>query len=173
MRRLRTRTLTVLLIAVAVLATSAAAVYAATRHGQAATGATHGHRWHGKGGFHGFPPNVNRFDLSGYKIETRYTLGRNTGNTFQQTYTDKTVQGVPVEGPFVGQTFPPEDYVALPIAHKTLYVAWLDPTNQFAIVDAFVMNFKTGVVFDYAPGSDKPESSGTVRILETGANRLP
>jgi hypothetical protein len=168
MRRLRKRTLTVLLITVAALGLSAGAVYAGThnaRHGS-------GHRHH-KHGQQGFPPNVNRFDLSGYKIETRYTLGRNTGNTFQQTYTDKTVQGVPVEGPFVGQTFPPEDYVALPIAHKTLYVAWLDPTNQFAIVDAFVMNFKTGVVFDYAPGSDKPESSGTVRILETGANRLP
>ena len=51
-----------------------------------------------------------------------------------------------------GQTFPPVDYVALPVAHKTLYVAWLDPATH-AIVDAFVMNFKTGVVFDYAPGS--------------------
>ena len=35
------------------------------------------------------------------------------------------------------------------------------------------MNFKTGVVFDYAPGSAQPESSGTVKILTKGANRLP
>ena len=49
------------------------------------------------------------------------------------------------------------EYVALPIAHKTLYVAWLDPSTH-AIVDAFVMNFKTGVVFDYAPGSASPDT---------------
>jgi hypothetical protein len=165
MRRLRTRTLTVLLITVAALGLSAGAVYAATHHGR--DGHRHGHR-----GNHGFPPSVQRFDLSGYKLETKYTLGRNTGNTFQQTYTATTVQGVPVAGPFVGQTFPPEDYVALPVAHKTLYVAWLDPTTH-AIVDAFVMNFRTGVVFDYAPGSATPESSGTVRILTAGPNRIP
>jgi hypothetical protein len=53
---------------------------------------------------------------------------------------------VPVEGPFVGTTFPPADYV---------------------------MNFKTGVVFDYAPGSAQPESSGTVRILAAGPNQIP
>jgi hypothetical protein len=165
MSGLRKRTVTVLLIAVAALGLSAGAVYAGGKH--------HGPgRHHHKGNGQGFPPNVNRFDLSGYKLETRYTLGRNTGNTFQQTYTGSSVQGVPVEGPFVGQTFPPVDYVALPIAHKTLYVAWLDPSTH-AIVDAFVMNFKTGVVFDYAPGSASPESSGTVRILAKGANRIP
>jgi hypothetical protein len=54
-----------------------------------------------------------------------------------------------------------------------LYVVWTDPTTH-AIVDAFVMNFKTGVVFDYAPDdTDKPESSGTVRIVTKGANRIP
>jgi hypothetical protein len=169
MRGLRKRTLTgVIIAAAAVLGLSTAAVYA----GAAAPnkhGAHHRHPW---GGRHGFPPSVTRFDLSGYKIETRYTLGRNTGNTFQQTYTATTVQGVPVEGPFVGTTFPPADYVALPVAHKTLYVAWLDPSSH-AIIDAFVMNFKTGVVFDYAPGSAQPESSGTVRILAAGPNRIP
>jgi hypothetical protein len=165
MRRLRTRTLTVLLITVAALGSSAAAVYASTHH-------RNHHRHHGGPGNQGFPPNVNRFDLSGYKLETNYTLGRNTGNTFDQTYTGSSVQGVPVAGPFVGTVFPPVDYVALPIAHKTLYVAWLDPSTH-AIVDAFVMNFKTGVVFDYAPGSASPESSGTVKILVKGANRIP
>ena len=170
MSALRKPALTVLLIAAAVLATSAAVVYAGTRHdGPGHHGAKH--RGH-KGGTNGFPPNVNRFDLSGYKLETRYTLGRNAGNTFQQTYRGSMVQGVPVEGPSVGQTFPPVDYVALPIAHKTLYVAWLDPSTH-AIVDAFVMNFNTGVVFDYAPGSTSPESSGTVRILAKGAKRIP
>ena len=176
MSGLRTRTLTVVVIAIGVLAMSTAVVYAGTHgtHGpNAKSPKKHGsHHGHGRHGNQGFPPSVTRFDLSGYKIETRYTLGRNTGNTFEQTYGASSVQGVPVKGPFVGQTFPPVDYVALPVAHKTLYVAWLDPTTH-AIVDAFVMNFKTGVVFDYAPGSAAPESSGTVRILTRGANRIP
>jgi hypothetical protein len=113
---------------------------------------------------------VNHFNLDGYKIETNYTLGRNTGNTFDQTYTATTVQGVPVKGPNVGTTFPPADYIALQIAPKTLYVVWQDPANN--IIDAFVMNFKTHVVFDYAPGSDMPESSGTVKILERGSQPI-
>jgi hypothetical protein len=169
MSRLRGRTLTVLLITAAVLGLSTAAVYAKAHGGRVHATKHHGHPGPGR---HGFPPSVERFDLSGYKIETKYTLGRNTGNTFQQTYTASSVQGVPVAGPFVGTTFPPEDYVALPVARKTLYVAWLDPTTH-AIVDAFVMNFKTGVVFDYAPGSAQPESSGTVRVIAAGPNRIP
>ena len=125
-----------------------------------------------KGGANdGFPPSVKRFNLSGYVLQTKYTLGRNKGNTFKQTYTKSTVQGVPVKGPLVGMTFPPEDYVALQVASKTLYVAWLDPSTH-AIVDAFVMNFKTHAVFDYAPGSSKPESSGTVKVLTAGKHKI-
>jgi len=45
--------------------------------------------------------------------DTTYTLGRNTGNTFQQTYGHSMVQGVPIKGPLVGTQFPPEDYVAI------------------------------------------------------------
>jgi hypothetical protein len=171
MKGLRTRTLTVLLIAVAMLIASAAVVYA---HGQGNGpkghhGAKRHHNGH-HGRSHGFPPNVNHVDLSGYVIDAKYTLGANTGNTFRQTYTATTVQGVPIEGPNVGKTFPPANYVALAIGHKQIYIAWLDDNN--AIVDAFVMNFKTGVVFDYAPHAG-PESSGTVRIVTKGANRLP
>ena len=116
--------------------------------------------------------SVDRFDLSGYVINAQYTLGRNTGNTFQQTYGHSMVQGVPIEGPFVGVTFPPEDYVALPIGHHQLYIAWLDPTT-FAIVDAFVMNFVTDTVYDYAPGSAHPESAGKITVVHAGKNRIP
>ena len=116
--------------------------------------------------------SVDRFDLSGYVINAQYTLGRNTGNTFQQTYTHSMVQGVPIAGPFVGVTFPPANYVALPIGHHQLYIAWLDPTT-FAIVDAFVMNFVTNTVYDYAPGSDHPESAGKITVVQTGPNRIP
>jgi hypothetical protein len=169
MSSLRKRTLAVVLITVAALGLSAAAVYAGGKHHGPKQPAKH-HRHHGKGAF-GFPPSVTRFDLSGYVLETRYTLGRNTGNTFQQTYTASSVQGVPTEGPFVGQHFDPANYVALPVGHKTLYIAWLNPNHD--IIDAFVMNLKTGVVFDYAPGSATPESSGTVRIVTKGAKRIP
>ena len=145
------------------LAGASIGVYAAVVSATATAGAGHRHR--PQIGGHGFgQPSVTRFDLNGYVIDTSYTLGRNTGNTFQQTYTDSTVQGVPIAGPNVGVTFPPEDYVALPIGNHELYVAWLDPSTD-AIVDVFVMNFATHVVYDYAPGSSTPESSGTVTVV--------
>jgi hypothetical protein len=37
-----------------------------------------------------------------------------------------------------------------------LFVAWLDKKTQ-ALLDVFVMNFDTHVIYDYAPGSLKPE----------------
>ena len=115
---------------------------------------------------------LERFDLNGYVLDTSYTLGRNTGNTFQQTYGRSMVQGVPIKGPLVGTKFPPEDYVAIPIGHHELYVTWLDPVT-FAIVDAFVMDFAHHTVFDYAPGSDHPESAGTVTVVHRGRSPLP
>ena len=115
---------------------------------------------------------LTRFDLKGYVINAKYTLGRNTGNTFQQTYQDSTVLGVPIAGPNVGVTFPTEDYVALPIGNHELYVTWLDPSTD-AIVDVFVMNFKTHTVYDFAPGSSTPESAGTIKVVTRGANRIP
>ncbi|HEY7261914.1 MAG TPA: hypothetical protein VH589_10565 [Trebonia sp.] len=115
--------------------------------------------------------NLNRFDLNGYVINADYTLGRNTGNTFQQTYTSSSVQGVPIAGPNVGVTFPPANYVALSIGPHELYITWLDPTN--AIIDVFVMNFVKHTVYDYAPGSSTPESAGTITVVKSGPNRIP
>jgi hypothetical protein len=117
-------------------------------------------------------PSIKRFDLAGYVINTDYSLGRNTGNTFQQTYKASTVLGVPIKGPYVGTKFPREDYVAMPIGNHELYVAWQDPKTH-ALVDVFVMNFSTGVVFDYAPGSTHPESSGTVTVVHKGSHAVP
>jgi len=136
----------------------------------------HGQRsHHHSDGDHGNKPgpSVTRFNLDGYVIDAKYTLGRNTGNTFRQTYTASTVQGVPIEGPFVGTTFPPEDYVAIPIGHHQLYVTWIDPTQSDALVDVFVMNFQTHVVYDYAPGSLTPESSGVITVHKRGTQPLP
>jgi hypothetical protein len=116
--------------------------------------------------------SLNRLDLSGYVINAKYTLGRNTGNTFQQTYKDGTVQGVPIAGPYVGTTFPAEDYVALPIGNDQIYITWLDPAS-YAIVDVFVMNLRTHTVYDYAPGSAKPESAGTITVVKCGKTRIP
>ena len=159
MSRLRKRMLAVMLVTVAALGLSAAVVYANGKH----HGPNHPSKHHHHGDRQGFPPSVTRFDLSGYVLKPLFSFAG----------AGVKVQGVPTEGPFVGQTFPQENYVALPVGHKMLYVAWLDPSTH-AIVDAFVMNFKTGVVFDYAPDdADKPESSGTVRIVTRGANRIP
>lgn len=120
----------------------------------------------------GAKPSVKRFNLTGYVIDARYTRGRNKGNTFKQTYRRHTVHGVPVKGPYVGTRFPVEDYVAMPIGHRELYVAWLD-TKTHALLDVFVMNFATHVVFDYAPGSLHPESSGRIKIVRSGRHRVP
>jgi len=116
-------------------------------------------------------PSIKRFNLNGYVLDTAYSLGRNTGNTFQQTYKSGTVHGVPIKGPYVGTKFPVEDYVAMPIGNHEVYVTWLDPKTH-ALVDVFVMNFATGIVYDYAPAA-KPESSGTVTVVKKGKNRLP
>ncbi|HUA72202.1 MAG TPA: hypothetical protein VMA96_14005 [Solirubrobacteraceae bacterium] len=116
-------------------------------------------------------PSITRFNLNGYVLDTAYTLGRNTGNTFQQTYKSGTVHGVPIKGPYVGTKFPVEDYVAMPIGNHEIYVTWLDPKSH-AIVDVFVMNFATGIVYDYAPAA-KPESSGTVTVVKKGKSPLP
>lgn len=150
------------------LAGASIGVYAAVTSAVASAGATHAVRAHSaKAG-----PSVKRFDLKGYVIDTDYSLGRNKGNTFRQTYKHGTVQGVPIAGPFVGTKFPAEDYVAMPIGNHELYVAWQDP-KKHALVDVFVMNFATGVVYDYAPGSAHPESSGTVTVEHRGSSPLP
>ena len=114
---------------------------------------------------------IKTFNLNGYVLDTAYTQGRNTGNTFEQTYKSGTVHGVPIKGPYVGTKFPVEDYVAMPIGNHELYVTWLDPKTH-ALVDVFVMNFSTGKVFDYAPAA-KPESLGTVTIVHKGSHPLP
>ncbi len=116
-------------------------------------------------------PSVKRFSLNGYVIDAQYSLGRNKGNTFEQTYKRTTVHGVPIKGPYVGTNFPVEDYVAMPIGNHELYVAWLD-TKTHALLDVFVMNFATHVVYDYAPGSLHPESSGRIVVKKAGS-RVP
>jgi hypothetical protein len=117
-------------------------------------------------------PSVKRFNMAGYVLNAAYTRGRNSGNTFQQTYKSGTVHGVPIKGPYVGQKFPVEDYVAMPIGNHELYVAWLD-TKTKALLDVFVMNFKTHAIYDYAPGSLHPESTGTVTIVKSGSSKAP
>ena len=100
-------------------------------------------------------------------IVTDYSLGRNTGNTFRQTYKHSKVQGVPITGPFVGTKFPAEDYVAMPIGNHELYVAWQDP--EVARAGRRVRHeLRDRRVYDYAPGSAHPESSGTVTVQKRG-----
>jgi hypothetical protein len=121
---------------------------------------------------HNPPLSLNRLNLSGFVVNAKYTLGTNTGNTFQQVYSNGTVLGTPVAGPNVGVKFPTEDYVAVPISGDQVYITWQDPTTR-AIVDVFVMNLKTHTVYDYAPGTAKPESAGYIAVKHWPAHGLP
>ena len=119
---------------------------------------------------HHYPKlSLTRLNLKGFVVNAKYTLGRNTGNTFQQVYADGTVLGTPIAGPYVGTKFPTEDYVAVPISPDQVYITWLDP-KTFAIVDVFVMNLATHTVYDYAPGSAKPESAGSIKVVHWPAH---
>jgi hypothetical protein len=121
---------------------------------------------------HNAPVSLNRLNLKGFVVNAKYTLGRNTGNTFQQVYSNGTVLGTPIAGPNVGVKFPTEDYVALPISDDQVYITWLDPTTD-AIVDVFVMNLQTHTVYDYAPGSAKPESAGYITVVSWPKHGFP
>lgn len=68
--------------------------------------------------------------------------------------------------------FPTEDYVAVPIGNDQIYITWLDPTT-YAIVDVFVMNLQTHTVYDYAPGTTKPESAGYITVVKWPTQGLP
>ncbi len=118
------------------------------------------------------PLTLTRLDLKGFVVNAKYTLGTNTGNTFQQVYGSGTVLGTPIAGPNVGVKFPTEDYVAVPISGDQVYITWQDPTSH-AIVDVFVMNLQTHTVYDYAPGSTKPESAGYITIVHWPSHGLP
>jgi len=122
---------------------------------------------------HHYPSlSLTRLNLSGFVVDTEYTLGTNTGNTFQQVYSNGTVLGTPIAGPNVGVKFPTEDYVAVPIGDDQVYITWQDP-KTLAIVDVFVMNLKTHTVYDYAPGTAKPESAGYITVKHWPTHGLP
>jgi hypothetical protein len=140
---------------------AAAAVAAALLGGGAAVAATTASA---SPAHHYAPVSLNRLNLKGFVVNAKYTLGTNTGNTFQQVYSNGTVLGTPIAGPNVGVKFPTEDYVAVPISNDQVYITWQDP-KTFAIVDVFVMNLQTHTVYDYAPGSAKPESAGYITVV--------
>src|ERR1700753_1893514 len=159
------------------LAGASIGAYVAVTAATADAGAHHGQKphHHADGRDHGNNPGpgVTRCTLDGYVIDAKYTLGRNTGNTFEQTYTASTVQGVPIKGPFVGTTFPPEDYVAIPIGHHQLYVTWIDPTQSDARVVVLVIISQPRVVSASARATLPRESWGVIRFHRRGAQRLP
>ena len=117
----------------------------------------------------GYPNQIRKVNLDGYVLQTSYSLGANTGFTFQQTYGPTTVSAHAV--PDDGQRFI-SNYVAMPVGNKMLMVTWY--LDDGTITDTFVMNFQTGVVSDVAPDPvNGPESLGTVDVLAQGATRIP
>jgi hypothetical protein len=124
----------------------------------------------GSGGITGYPGKIATVDLSGYKLETFYSLGTNTGNTFDQSYLGgHNVSAVGVKGPGKGVVFTSK-YIAMPVGHNELMVTWY--LAKGTITDVFVMNFATGIVSDVAPNK-KPQSLGTVKILKKGPHAIP
>lgn len=93
----------------------------------------------------GYPHKIATVDLAGYKLQTFYPLGTNTGNTFDQNYVSGSrVSAVGVKGPGKGLVFKSK-YIAMPVGHKLLMVTWY--LNKGTLTDVFLMNFKSGVVF--------------------------
>ena len=129
------------------------------------------HRRRHVGQHHPGKLSLTRFNLNGYVINAKYTLGRNTVTPSSRPTRVRTVLGVPIACPYVGTTFPTEDYVALPIGHHDLDVTWLDPSTD-AIVDVFVMNSRP-TPSTTSPGSATPESAGTITVVSRGASRIP
>ena len=120
----------------------------------------------------GYPNQINEIDLSGYTLQTTYSLGRNAGAAFVQTYHSGTVDAGPVGVDCGGPCFTTH-YIAMPVGNKMVMVTWFDGVSG-AITDVFLMNFQTGVVSDVAPDPvNGPESLGTVKILTHGATRIP
>ena len=84
----------------------------------------------------GFPNKIATVDLSGYKLETFYPLGTNTGNTFDQNYASRSrVSAVGVKGPGKGLVFTSK-YIAMPVGHKLLMVTWY--LNKGTLTDVFL-----------------------------------
>jgi len=115
----------------------------------------------------GYPYQINKVDLSGYTIQTSYTLGRNTGHTYVQVYdSSNTVTAHQVlPGPYCCFS---THYTAMPVGYKMLMVTWFNggTGGDGAITDVFLFNFQTGIVSDVAPDPvNGPESLGTVKIL--------
>jgi hypothetical protein len=119
----------------------------------------------------GYPDQINTVDLSGYVLQTSYTLGVNAGNTFEQTYLpDGKFSAKCVSGPFA-PCAGAANYVAMPVGHKQLMVTWY--LDDGTLIDVFVFNFKSRVVSDVAPGTTPPGSLGSVKILQRGSARIP
>ena len=117
---------------------------------------------------HRLPQPDHEGRSGGLQARHEYTLGANTGFTFEQAY----LAGGKVSAhalPPTGQVFV-SNYVAMPVGNKQLMVTWY--ADNGTLNDVFVMNFQTGVVSDVAPGPSPP-SLGTVTITQKGASSIP
>ena len=124
----------------------------------------------GSGSVTGYPNRIARVDLAGYQLQARYPLGADKGNTFLQTYTAHEVSAVATAGPYKGRHAPPTKYIAMPVGHRQLMVAWY--TSAGVLTDVYMMNFNTGIVSDVRPSPD-PASLGTIKTVKTGSHKIP
>ena len=124
----------------------------------------------GSGGVTGYPNRLATVDLAGYQLQAHYPLGADKGNTFLQTYTAHGVSAVATAGPYKGRHALPAKYIAMPVGHRQIMVAWYN--SAAVLTDVYVMNFNTGTVSDVRP-TPNPASLGTVKIVKIGSHQIP
>ena len=123
----------------------------------------------------GYPNQISKVDLTGYTIQTSYTLGRNAGHTFVQVYNTRSTVTAHQAQPSDFCCFSTH-YTAMPVGPKMVMVTWFNggEGGDGAITDVFIFNFQTGIVSDVAPDPvNGPESLGTVKILVRGSHGIP
>lgn len=119
----------------------------------------------------GYPTKINKINLSGYKIQTSYPLGKlDAGSTYLQTYSGDHVTAKAIAGPYVGSAAVTYKYVALPVTHNILLLVWLEGGFKH---NSFVYNLSdhiSSVITWDKPGDP---SLGSVTIVKKGSHPIP
>jgi hypothetical protein len=119
----------------------------------------------------GYPTTIKRIDLSGYKIQTSYPLGKlDKGETYLQTYTGNSVTAVATAGPFAGSPAVHYKYIAMPVGHDMILLVWLESKFKH---NTFVYNLKTHISSVVTWDQKGDPSLGSVFVVKPGAHPLP
>lgn len=119
----------------------------------------------------GYPKRIKTIDLTGYRIQTSYPLGKlDKGSTYLQTYTGDHVTATATAGPYAGSPAVTYKYIAMPLAHDMILLVWLEPKFKH---NTFVYNFKTHISSVVTWDQAGDPSLGSVTVVKAGAHPLP